>query len=137
MFILVLRNLCYFNDETGELRDEVWIEGGYEAIAQRLGIKNPRIVATWLPVKIERGKRKDELTDRTDQEFTRRQHLQDLLGLFVNRTDHRINSAGSYAWKFKVQRVDPLTPQHKKIRQAASSLLAASEDQGVLDELFS
>jgi len=46
MFILVLRNLCYFNDETGELRDEVWIEGGYEAIAQRLGIKNLRTVAT-------------------------------------------------------------------------------------------
>ena len=137
MFILVLRNLCYFNDETGELRDEVWIEGGYEAIAQRLGIKNPRTVATWLPAKIEHGKRKDELTDRTDQEFARRQRLQDLLGLFVNRTDHRMNSAGSYAWKFKVQRVDPLTPQHETIRQAASSLLATSEDQGVLDELFS
>jgi hypothetical protein len=137
MFILVLRNLCYFNDETGELRDEVWIEGGYEAIARRLGIKNPRTVATWLPAKIERGKRKDELTDRTDQEFTRRQRLQDLLGLFVDRTDHRMNSAGSYAWKFMVQRVDPLTPQHETIRQAASSLLAASEDQGVVDELFS
>jgi hypothetical protein len=25
MFVLVLRNLCYFNDETGELRDEVWM----------------------------------------------------------------------------------------------------------------
>jgi hypothetical protein len=36
-----------------------------------------------------------------------------------------------------VQRVDPLTPQHEKIRQATSSLLARSENQGVLDELFS
>jgi len=85
---------------------------------------------------IERGKRKDELTDRTDQEFSRRQRLQDLLGLFVDRTDHRMNSAGSYAWKFKVQRVDPLTPQHETIRQAASALLAISENQGVMDELY-
>lgn len=135
MFVLILRNLCYFNDETGELRDEVWIEGGYEAIAQRLGIKNPRTVATWLPAKIEHGKRKDELTNRTDQEFTHRQRIQDLLGLFVDRTDHRMNSAGNYAWKFKVQRVDPLTPQHETIRQATSSLLMVSEDQGVSDEL--
>jgi hypothetical protein len=137
MLILVLRNLCYFNDETGELRDEVWIEGGYEAIAQRLGIKNPRTVATWLPAKIDRGKRKDELTDRTDQEFARRQRLQDLLGLFIDRTDHRVNSSGSYAWKFKMQRVDPLTPQHEMIWRAASSLLADCEDQGLLDELYS
>jgi hypothetical protein len=137
MFILALRNLCYFNDETGELRDEVWIEGGYEAIAQRLGIKNPRTVANWLPAKIAHGKRKDELTNRTDLEFARRQRIQDLMGLFVNRTDHRMNSTGSYAWKFKVQRVDPLTPQHETIQQAASSLLATSEDQGILGELFS
>jgi hypothetical protein len=137
MLILVLRNLCYFNDETGELRDEVWIEGGYEAIAQRLGIKNPRTVATWLPARIDHKKRKDELTDRTDQEFARRQRIQDLLGLFVDRTDHRVNSSGSYAWKFKVQRVDPLIPQHEIIRRAASSLLADCEDQGLLDELYS
>ena len=134
MFILLLRNQCYFNDETGELRDEVWIEGGYEAIAQRLGIKNPRTIATWLPAKIERGKRKEELTERTDQEFARRQQLQNLLRLFVTRIDHRINSAGRYAWKFKVQRVDPLTPQNEMVRQVASSLLALSEESGVVDE---
>ena len=135
MFILCLRNLCYFNDETGELRDEVWIEGGYEAIAQRLGIKNSRAVATWLPAQIERGKRKEELTQRTDQELARRQHLQGRLSLFIQRTDHRINSAGCYAWKFKVLRTDPLTPQDEMIRLAASSLLATSEEKGTLDEL--
>ncbi len=66
MFVLVLRNMCYFNDETGEIRDEVWMDGGYEAIANRLGINNPRVVANWLPVRIERGKRKDKLSERTD-----------------------------------------------------------------------
>jgi hypothetical protein len=93
------------------------------------------MVANWLPAKIERGKRKDKLTDRTEQEFSRRQYLQDLVSLFVERTDHRMNSTGSYAWKFKVQRIDPLTPRHETIRQAVSQLWIASENQGILDEL--
>ena len=137
MFILVLRNLCYFNDETGEIRDEVWIDGGYKAIVNRIGIQNPRVVANWLPAMIDHGQRKDERTDRTEGEFSRRQRHQDLLGMFVERTDHRINSAGNYAWKFKVQRIDPLTPQDVLIQQAASSLLIRSEEEGILDELFS
>jgi hypothetical protein len=137
MFVLILRNLCYFNDETGEIRDEVWMDGGYEAIANRLGINNPRVVANWLPVRIDRGKRKDKLSERTVEELSRRQRLQDLLGLFVDRTEHRINSEGSYGWKFKVQRVDPLTPQHQTIQQAASSLFVKSESLCVQDELGS
>lgn len=135
MFILVLRNLCYFNDETGEIRDEVWMDGGYEAIANRLGINNPRVVANWLPVRIDRGKRKDKLSERTVEELSRRQRLQDLLSLFVERTDHRFNSEGNYSWKFKVQRVDPLTPQHQKIQQASSSLFVKSESLCVQNEL--
>ena len=137
MFVLTLRNLCYFNDETGEVRDEVWMDGGYEAIANRLGINNPRVVANWLPVRIDRGKRKDKLSERTKEEFSRRQRLQDLLSLFVERTNHRINSEGSYGWKFKVKRVDPLTPQHQTIQQATSSLFAKAENQDVLVELDS
>jgi hypothetical protein len=137
MFVLVLRDLCYFNDETGEIRNEIWIDGGYEAIANRLGINNPRVVANWLPVRIERGKRKDELSERTVEELSRRQRLQDLLSLFVERTDHRINSEGSYGWKFMVQRVDPLTPQHQAIQQASSSLFVKSESLCVQDELGS
>ncbi|PKN89730.1 MAG: hypothetical protein CVU45_06160, partial [Chloroflexi bacterium HGW-Chloroflexi-7] len=137
MFILILRNLSYFNDETGEIRDEVWMDGGYEAIANRLGINNPRVVANWLPVRIGRGKRKDELSERTVEELSRRQRLQDLLSLFVERTDHRINSEGNYSWKFKVQRVDSLTSKHQKIQQATSSLFAKVENQDILAELDS
>ena len=137
MFILILRNLSYFNDETGEIRDEVWMDGGYEAIANRLGINNPRVVANWLPVRIDRGKRKDTLSERTVEELSRRQRLQDLLSLFVERTDHRINSEGNYGWKFKVQRVDPLTSQHQTIQQAASSLFGNSKSLCVQDELGS
>jgi len=137
MFVVFLRHLCFFNDETGEIRDEVWMEGGYEAIANRLGLKNPRMVANWLPARMERGKRRVELSERTIEEFSRRKRLEELLKLFVERSDQRINAEGSFGWKFKVQRVDPLTPQHQAIHQAASSLLVKSENQGVLDELVS
>ena len=113
------------------------MDGGYEAIANRLGINNPRVVANWLPVRIDRGKRKDKLSERTVEELSRRQRLQDLLSLFVERTDHRINSESNYSWKFKVQRVDPLTPQHQTIQQATSSLFANAENQDVLAELDS
>jgi hypothetical protein len=135
MFVLILRSLCYFNEDTGEIRDAVWIDGGYEAIAQRLGIQSPRTVANWFPARIERGKRKEELTDRTDQEFARRQHLQELLSRFVERTDHRVNSADYYDWKFQVQRGDPLTPQDDAILTAAARFFETAEDEGFLVEV--
>lgn len=135
MFVLVLRNLCYFNDETGEIRDEVWLDGGYQGIANRLGITNPRLVANWLPAKIERPRRRSIRTIRTEQELGRRQSFQELIGLFVKRIDYRMNSTGSYAWKFKVQRFDPLTPQHQKIEKAVLCLLAASLEKGLVEEL--
>ena len=136
MFILILRNLCYFNDETGEMRDEVWIDGGYAAIASRLGINNSRLVSQWLGAFFEKKKTKEELSDRTRAEFHRRKLIQEQIGLFIQRVDHRINPNGSYGWKFKIQRTDPLLQQQQTTMQAAVELLIAAESRGVLEELF-
>ena len=136
MFVLILRNLCYFNDETGVLRDEVWIDGGYEALAQRLGIANPRKIATWFPAKTRRRNGKEVHTPKSQQELSRRKNLQDQLGLFVKRTDHRLNSSGNYAWMFKVQRRDSLTLEHEQILQKIYSLFERSEKLDVMNELF-
>jgi hypothetical protein len=136
MWVLALRKLCYFNDATGELRDEGWIEGGYDAIAERLGLHNPRLVASWFPAAIERGYHKDALTERSQAELERRKRFQELLGLFVQRVDYRANASGSFDWKFKVARSDPLTPEHTRIWQAASTLLTRVEDAGLLETLF-
>ena len=135
MFVLILRNLCYFNDETGEIRDEVWIEGGYEAMAQRLGIHAARTVANWLPAKIGRARRKDELTEQTDREIARRQRLQELLNLFVERIDYRMSVGGNYAWKFKVQRCDPITPQDEAIIKAVARFFETAEAKSILDDV--
>ncbi len=134
MFVLMLRHHCYFNSQTGEMRDEVWMEGGYAAIASRLGVRNPREVANWLPAIIERGKKKEQVSDRTHDELARRQRLRDLVGLFVSRIDHHRGSSGVYSWKFKVQRSDPLTPRDQILVLAASRLLRAAQKVSVMAE---
>ena len=135
MMIILLRNLCYFNDETGEIRDEVWVEGGNTALAARLGIDNPRQIALWFPAALERGGHKEVLTQSTSQENARRQRIQELVASFVERTEYRPTSA-EYDWHFKVQRMDPLLPEHEQIKRAAFDLLVSAEDEGVVAELF-
>ena len=135
MFLILLRNLCYFNDETGELRDEVWIEGGYSAIAARLGMDNPRLVAQWLPSIFERGNHKPERSQSTNEEINRREHLQELLSLFVERLDFRQNGREAFDWHFKVQRSDPLLPEHEVIKHVATQLFTAADHAGVMEEL--
>ena len=136
MLVLMLRSACYFNDATGEMRDEVWIEGGYETLARRLGIENPRQIANWFPAAIERGRRKVSRTDATQKELDRRAQFQERMGAFVERIDHRPAGNGSYSWKFKVRRSDPLTPEHERIYQEIVRLIADLDREGLLDELM-
>jgi len=135
MLILILRNACYFNETTGEMRDEVWIEGGYESLAQRLGLANPRQIAHWFPPAIERGRHKLDWTDSTEKEVDRRAYLQKRVGAFLLRVDHRTGEKGSYAWKFKVQRADPLIPEHERLYQELAHLVLDLDQEGLLDEL--
>jgi hypothetical protein len=136
MFILMLRNLCYFNPQTGELRDEVWIEGGYAGIAARLGIPNPQTIAQWLPAIVQRKPHETTLTERTQLELARRKRLQNLLGQFVIRTNYKANTSGGYAWKFKVERLDPLIPEHEQIAVAIHNLISQAEQNGMLPDLI-
>ena len=136
MLITLLRNQCYFNDETGEIRDTVWIHGGLSSLSARLGIENPRQVALWFPAATERGSHKDTVTQTTAQENARRQRLQERIATFVQRSDYRSNG-GAYDWCFQVQRMDPLTPEDEQIKQAAFDLLVSADDADVLDELYS
>ena len=136
MFILLLRNLCYFNDETGEIREDVWVKDGYETLADRLGLDNPRQVALWLPAALGRGGQKTERSKATNHEIARREQLQKHIACFVERLEYRSNSQEGYDWHFRVQRYDPLLPEHEKVKQAAYCLLSAAEDVGILEDLL-
>ena len=46
--IAMLRDRCYFNRNTGEVRDEVLMRGGYEELADRLGLKRSKTVWEWI-----------------------------------------------------------------------------------------
>ena len=136
MFILLLRNLCYFNDETGEIRDDVWVQDGYETLAARLGLDNPRQVAQWLPPAIAKAEKKTARTESTQREMARREQLQERIAFFVKRLDYRQNGRGSYDWHFQVQRYDQLIPEHETVKQTAGELLAAADEASVLAGLM-
>jgi hypothetical protein len=136
MFLILLRNMCYFNDETGEIREDVWIDGGYSTIAARLGIDNPRLIAHWFPSVLERGNHKGEHSASTSEEVTRRERIQELLGMFVQRLEFRQNGREAFNWHFKVQRSDSLIPEHETIKHAAVELLARADDEEVLGDLY-
>jgi hypothetical protein len=57
------------------------------------------------------------------------------IAAFVQRSDYRSNG-GTFDWCFQVQRMDPLTPKHEKVKQAAIDLLVSADDADVLDELY-
>lgn len=137
MLVILLRNLCYFNDETGEIRDEVWIEQGYEEIAARLGIDNHRQVSQWFPAVFGRGVSSEAHTANTERENERRQRIKDSLAAFLERTDYRSTSQSGYAWLFRVQRMDTLIPEHEMVKHAAAHLFAQAEGQQVLLDLYS
>jgi hypothetical protein len=134
--VILLRNLCYFNDQTGEIRDEVWIEDGYNELANRLGLDNPRQLMQWFPAMFERGGQVDVHTEKTSRELERRSLVKDHLTQFIERVDCRTTGHSAYGWQFRVQRMDPLVPDHQIVKEAAGVLLARAEDQDVLQHLY-
>ncbi len=136
MLVFILRNACYFNEATGEMRDEVWIEGGYETLARRLGLENSRLISHWFPAAIEHGRRKECFTQTTQKEVRRRAQFQDRMGAFAQRIDHRSGENGSYTWKFKVQRNDPLIPEHEQVFQQVAQLVYVLDQDDLLGELM-
>jgi hypothetical protein len=136
MSILMLRNLCYFNDQTGEIRDEVQITGGYEEMARRLGMPNPRLISTWFPAKSDREEAR-ELTVNTRREMVRRQGIQELIGQFIQLVERRQTKSHSYSLKFKVHRMDPLLPADEQFLGNVAVLLDAVEQNNLVDEFQS
>ena len=47
-FVTLMRDRCYLNQRTGEIRDEVRLEGGYAEAARWLGLKRVKTIWEWL-----------------------------------------------------------------------------------------
>ena len=49
-FVTFMRDRCYINQRTGELRDEVWLNQGYAEAARWLGLKRVKTIWEWLRI---------------------------------------------------------------------------------------
>jgi hypothetical protein len=133
MLILLTRNMCFFNDQTGEIRDEVQIHEGFEEIANRLGIPNQRLVSSWFAGKpYDRAARVLTLSSR--REMDRQKALQDVVGQFIQIVDRRQTRSHAVSLRIKVQRVDPLLPEHEQLLTGVNRMLAAIEKHSLQNE---
>ena len=129
MFILLLRNLSYFNEQIGEIRNELWINGGYEEIANWLGIQNKRLVTYWFPAARTKKINTGTWSEKSKQEMNRREQLQEKMAFFIQRLDYRISQHGNYSWKYKVQRMDPLLTEHQRVEESIQMLVSSIQSQ--------
>lgn len=86
-FVVLLRDRCYINQRTGEIRDEARVEQGYAEIAGWLGLKRVKTIWEWL--------RNDELAT------------------FVREISHEIGDWKESPRRFKVCLGEPMTEEDR------------------------
>ena len=133
--VALLRSYGYYNPISGELRDEIWIEGGYEEMAQVLGIGRVKTLVEWLPSQVNRGKQKDQLSPKAQQEKERIARLRRNLARFVQRIDFRSGQAG-FAYQFKLKLdAEPLVETDETICRVLTDVLNQAQQAGHIDQL--
>ena len=133
--VALLRSYGYYNPISGELRDEIWIEGGYEEMAQVLGIGRVKTLVEWLPSQVNRGKQKDRLSPKAQQEKERIEGLRHNLAGFDQRIGYRPGQAG-FAYQFKLKLdADPLVEPDETICRVLTYILSEAQQAGVMDHL--
>jgi hypothetical protein len=108
--VTLLRCRRYYNQKSEELRDEIWIAGGYGELASGLGLRRPKTVNEWLT-----GKGRDS------------QRLKN----FFNLTGREKGSDQVVALLLKVHMEEPLTPEDHKMYE--NHILAGG--QGAFDTM--
>jgi hypothetical protein len=133
--VALMRSYGYYNPVTGELRDEVWVEGGYEELAQILGIERTKTLVEWLPGVVHQGKQKTMLSAKAEREKERIARLRKNLELFVRRLEFRSGRNG-FAYKFKIKLdAEPLVEADEQIYQAVQTILGRCQREGALEAL--
>jgi hypothetical protein len=102
-FVVLLRDRCYINQRTGEIRDEAQVDRGYADIARWLGLKRIKTVWEWL--------RNDEVAR------------------FVREMSHEIGAWEESPRRFKICMGEPMTEED----QTRANKLLASRGIGAVD----
>ena len=133
--VALMRSYGYYNPVTGELRDEIWVEGGYEELAQVLGMERTKTLVEWLPSTINHGKQKAMLTPKAEQEKERINGLRINLEKFLQRVDYRSGTSG-FAYKFKIKLdAEPLIDVDELVHQVVKTILDQCRQNDALPSL--
>lgn len=138
LLVVLLRSYGYYNPLTGELRDEVWIEGGYGELAHLLGLQRAKTVLSWFPAATGRGPRNSGDAPSTRREQDRLAKTRAGLQQFIERVELRSNEHGQHAWKVRVKLdADPLTPEDLQAVTWGCELIQNLQRAGVLSVFMS
>ncbi|HNB54464.1 MAG TPA: hypothetical protein PK530_21135, partial [Anaerolineales bacterium] len=136
--LTLLRDQCYHNHHTGELRDELHLTEGYQELAQALGLDRPKTIGDWLPPLDEMARRaRFAAEEEVSEAWQKRQPVRERVGMFIEKgeVDFRSGPTGKIAqWTLKVSLADPLLPEHARGLEWLT-LFSQLEDPAWLDQL--
>lgn len=138
-FVTLMRDRCYISRD--EMRDDVWIWGGYPEIASMLGISRPKTVGEWLSPAFQAPTRPPQngCTGEQAERQRRRDAKRNLLDQFIQRQQYQ-EFPGFLAWRFKINLVEPLIPEHQSEYDQMLDLVGEyleTGDRSIIDELLS
>ncbi|MEW5869857.1 MAG: DnaA N-terminal domain-containing protein [Chloroflexota bacterium] len=126
-FVTLMRDRCYVTRQ--ELRDDVWMWGGYPEIARLLGIQRPKTIGEWLPPMFSAPARSAGASSQYAQRQNRRNAKRDLLEQFLERQEY-LEGDGFLAWHFKVNLLEPLIPEDQALYDQFVELLGEYLETG-------
>jgi len=121
---LLLRDRCFYNRQTGELRDTVTLRGGYQELAGALGLQRTKTVREWFPAP---HAQKDEVksADLSSRESleklsqSKRCFVKEYAAQFVEIIEAEADGRGQVSsFKAQVKLFDPLIPLHEALYTA-------------------
>lgn len=127
-FVTLLRDRCFVSRQ--EVRDGVWVWGGYPEIAAWLGIERPKTISEWLPPAFSAPCRQIAQGKRQNLRLARR----NLLEQFVQRSEY-LEGDGFLAWRFKVNLTEPLAAEDQAEYDQVLDLLGNYLESGDRQEI--
>ena len=126
---ILLRDRCYYNRQTGELRDKVNVRGGYQELAIALGLQRTKTVREWFPAPHAQNDGVESI-ELSSQEalakisHSKRSFVMEYAARFVKIIEAEVDGRRQVsAFRAQVKLFDPLTPAHEAIYNALFPLV--------------
>ncbi len=111
--ITLLRDQCYHDHHTGELRDRIVLNDGYQELARALGLNRAKTIGDWLPPLESMAHQRQPVAS---SHWQKRQGVREWVGLFLEKTDYTLSvgrSGKAASWQFRMRLDDPPLPEHE------------------------